>query len=119
MKPTPDDRTESVPRIAPRHQFEARIAIHMKGGTVTEGWVRDVSESGLGAFVAHQLSVGEMVRLVIPLTESIKLQVPARVVGCVGTQYGFQFMALSAEQRMQINRAIQHRPTIPFTGNVR
>ena len=76
--------------------------------------MRDLSESGLGAFVARQLVVGEKVTLTLQIAESVRLVIPAVVSVSVGTRYGFRFLALSAEQRAQIGLAIQQQPAIPF-----
>jgi hypothetical protein len=42
--------------------------------------------------------------------------IPAKVVRALGTEYGFQFTALSAEQRRQIRAALKERPAIPRHG---
>jgi len=63
------------------------------------GWVRDLSESGLGAFVAEPLVVGETVSLLLSLPTFGKEEIPTRVALQLGTQWGFQFTALSHEQR--------------------
>ena len=52
--------------------------------------------------------------LEIPLAHSAKLMVPAKVARCLGTQYGFQFTALSAEQREQIRSVVKGQPGAPF-----
>ena len=112
-----DNVSDTAGRIAPRHVFEARIHIRIQAGeqnVVTEGWARDMSESGLGAFVAQELTVGELVMLEIPLTSSKKLMILAKVSRSLGTQYGFQFTALSAEQRAHIRLAVKGQPAIPF-----
>jgi len=57
-------------RIATRYVFESRILIRFCRGSqkfAVPGWVRDLSESGLGAFVAENLVIGELVTLEIPL----------------------------------------------------
>jgi hypothetical protein len=77
-----------------------------------EGWARDISETGLSAFAARSLMVGEVVTLEIPVTPLRRLRIPAKVVRCVGTQYGFQFMALSPDQRADIQSAVKNRPEI-------
>lgn len=113
---------DSVSRIAPRHRFEARIAIRRQADgqtAVTDGWARDLSESGLGAFVAQELSMGELVTLVVPMTASVKLILPAEVAVSIGTRYGFRFTALSAEQRGQIQVELRNQPVIPFLGDAR
>ena len=112
-----DNGSNLEPRIVPRRVFEARFRIRIQRGQrslVIEGWARDISESGLGAFVARELILGELVTLEIPLAHSAKLMVPAKVARCLGTQYGFQFTALSAEQREQIRSAVEGQPGVPF-----
>jgi len=79
-----------------------------------QGWVRDLSESGLRAFVAEPLMLGESVVLEFPLLNENHV-IPARVVRVLGTEYGFRFTALSAEQRLQIQATINERPAIPVS----
>ena len=102
--------------------FETRIWIRLQRASRTltlRGWMRNISESGLGAFVAEALTVGEPVTLEIPLPESAKQEIPAKVVRAEGTQYGFQFTALSAEQRTQIQVILNGRTAIPYRGTER
>lgn len=106
-------------RIAPRHVFEVRILIRFQRdnrNVATHGWMRDLSESGLGAFVAEQLVIGEVVSLGLSLPESGKLEIQARFARRLGTQYGFQFTALSKEQRGAIRAALRGQPTITLQG---
>ena len=65
-----------------------------------QGWVRDLSESGLRAFVAEPLMTGESVNLEIPMLND-KQVIPAKVVRVLGTEYGFQFTALSDAVRFK------------------
>lgn len=81
-----------------------------------QGWTRDLSESGLSSFIAQSLLVGEFVTLSIPLTPMDTAEVPARVVRSRGTEYGFQFMALSSEQRVLIRETLKGQREIPFHG---
>jgi len=109
---------DSDNRIAPRHVFEARILIRFHRGKrhfAVHGWVRDLSESGLGAFVAEQLVVGEIVTLLLSLPPTGKQEIPARVARKLGTQYGFQFTALSREQRDEIRAAAKGQSLIPYS----
>jgi hypothetical protein len=117
--PFPDDVTGSAGRISSRHVFEARIQIRLQrdGRRLNlQGWARDLSESGLGAFVAETLLLGELVTLEIPLPDSDKQVIPARVSRALGTAYGFQFTALSAAQRQQILAALKGQPVVPYHG---
>jgi len=79
------------------------------------GWARNLSESGLGAFIAQGLVVGESVSLEIPLSGSGKQVIPAVVTRQVGTLYGFQFTALSAEQRSSIRTTLEGQPVVPYS----
>jgi len=102
-----------VERITPRYVFEARIRISTLRGSEDlemEGWTRDISESGLSAFVARSLMVEELVTLEVPLAGLQRLRIPARVARCLGTQYGFQFTALGPDQRAAIQSAVRNLP---------
>ena len=114
--PLSDDAKGSVGRISPRHAFETRIQILLQRDSTKlslQGWVRNLSESGVGAFVAESLIPGESVMLEIPLSGGDKQVIPATVARALGTEYGFQFTALSADQRRQIRATLRERPTIP------
>ena len=118
-KPVCDDATALADRILPRYRFEARIRIRLQQGgqrLTVQGWTRDLSESGLGAFVAHALFVGELVTLEIPLPKADKQVIPALVVRSLGTEYGFRFTALSAEQRVLIQAILKGQSAIPQHG---
>jgi len=109
----------SLDKIAPRHMFEARIQVHLQRDNrrlSLQGWARNLSESGMRAFVAEALILEESVTLEIPLPECKKQVIPAKVVRALGTEYGFQFTALSAEQRWQIRATLEERPRIPYHG---
>ena len=103
-------------RIAPRHIFEARILVRLcrdRRNSAVSGWARDLSESGLGAFVAQELKVGERVMLLVPISPSGNEEIAARVARQVGTtQYGFQFTALSPEQRGAIKTILERQPAV-------
>jgi len=117
--PSSDDVRGSADRISPRHAFETRIWIRLQRDgekLILQGWSRDLSESGVGAFVAEALILSESVTLEIPLPDCDKQVIPAKVVRALGTEYGFQFTALSAEQRRQIRAALKERPAIPRHG---
>jgi len=116
-KDTRSDFMNSDNRIAARYGFESRIVIRLRRGMQTfavPGWARDLSGSGLGAFVAENLVIGELVAIQMQLGVSEKEVIAARVVRQVGTQYGFQFMALSSEQRLGIHAAVKGQTAIPY-----
>jgi len=108
-------------RIVPRYPFEARFKIRIdRSGNIveTEGWARDLSESGLGAFVAATIEVGESATLRIPLSVGQELVIPAKVARRSGTECGFRFTALSSGQRGQILSAIAGKKAMPYTAGV-
>jgi hypothetical protein len=103
-------------RIAPRYSFETRIRIRiLRAGQslVVGGWARDISESGIGAFVAEELVPGERVDLEVPFPGDIKLDLPACVSRNLGTQYGLMFTALSSEQRRHVQAAMVGKTPLP------
>jgi hypothetical protein len=105
----------SLPEISPRHRFEARIHIRLNRGEQElnmQGWVRDLSETGLRAFVAEVLVPGETVVFEIPLPDTEKQVIPGKVTRALGTDYGFEFTALSTEQRRQIQAALKGCPEL-------
>lgn len=106
-------------RITPRYVFEARIRIRLQRASqnlTMEGWARDISETGISAFVAQGLVVGEFVTLEIPLASSSWHSIPAKVARCMGTQYGFQFTALSHAQRENIRLVVRDHPELGAYG---
>ena len=109
---------QATKRIVPRYEFEARFRIEVNRGSetlVTEGWARDLSESGVGAFIAAPLLVGESVTITIPLPAGEELVLPAKVRRNLGTQYGLEFTALSAEQRRQIASVLASKAALPLS----
>ncbi len=109
-----------APDTSPRHHFEARVSISVERGQQKlkfQGWVRDLSESGLRAFVADSLLVGESVTFEIGLSETEYQVIPAKVMRALGTDYGFQFTALSAAQRRRIQATLLESPELPRPQN--
>jgi c-di-GMP-binding flagellar brake protein YcgR len=103
-------------RISPRYVFEARfrISVQRNGKNLAfEGRARDISESGMGAFVGQTLSSGELVTLVIPVPGLEKSPLQAKVSRALGTEYGFQFITLSPLQRSCIQALVHNRTPIP------
>ena len=112
-----DSLNDGVDQVAPRYRMEGHIGIVVRRGQAcetTNGWMRDISESGLAAFVAHELMLGETVTLNIALPDSLSLSLPAQVVRTEGTRYGFRFTALGAKERECITSAVASRPKIPW-----
>jgi hypothetical protein len=110
--------TTGIKRILPRYEFEARVKIEVLRGAKkfsTEGWARNLSESGMRAFVGAELFIGELATLGIPLRAGLELVVPAEITRSLGTEYGFQFTALSPRQRDQIRSILAVSKVIPYS----
>ena|SRR3974390_743830 len=105
-------------RIATRFVFETRIRVLLpRNGCPAHalGWTRDLSESGVCAFVADPLILDEEAVLEIQLgADSAWETIPAKVVRSRGTEYGFQFTALSPQQRALIQLAVKGKEAIPY-----
>ena len=112
---SPNLRADST-RIAHRYPFETRFKIRLlraSGEQIVGGWARDISESGIGAFVAEELIPEEQIELEVPFPGGVTLKMPARVSRNLGTQYGLMFTGLSLEQRRQIQGAIEGKSPLP------
>ena len=81
--------------------------------------MRLLGEGVVDPFVAHALVLGESVTLEIPLPDSDKQVISAKVARALGTEYGFQFTALSAEQRSRIRATLKGHQAIPYHGTGR
>jgi hypothetical protein len=100
-------------RILPRYAFETRSRIRLTQGgdeRPVGGRSRNISESGLAAFVAEELKLGQIVTLEIPASKAQRLTISARVARRLGPEYGFQFMTLSGDQRLMLRRAMKGEP---------
>lgn len=116
MPPGPPNVPIDSTRIAHRYPFETRFKIRLlraAGEQVVGGWARDISESGIGAFVAEELIPEEQIELEVPFPDGVTLTLPARVSRNLGTQYGLMFTALSLQQRKHIQAAIKGKPPLP------
>ena len=110
------------PRICPRYVFEERIQIRLRRENhevVVGGWTRDISESGIGAFVAEELVQGEQVEIEVPFGKHSKAIFQARVSRTLGTQYGLVFTTMSPEQRGQIQMAVAGKAPLPSPPSVK
>jgi len=76
---------------------------HLTAGGVrkTRGISLDIGEGGLGALLEGSLTVGEMVAIDLPLDQHV-LNAVAVVRYSTPANTGFEFVGLTAEERMQI-----------------
>lgn len=87
-------------RRHPRFLFSASMTVRLKDGIPFPGISEDMSASGLSAMVSGARSEGDTV-ILEPVAGAPAL---ARVRHKVGRLYGFEFVDLSVEQTMQIER---------------
>ena len=91
-------------RRYPRTVFCVPLMLHhLTAGGVrkTRGISLDIGEGGLGALLEGSLTVGEMVAIDLPLDQHV-LNAVAVVRYSTPANTGFEFVGLTAEERMQI-----------------
>ena len=105
-------------RISGRFEFRIEFSgfVQRYGKEVSfRGWSRDLSESGMGAYIPVELREGEQVNLDLTLEAGApKLRVAAKVRRSQGFEYGFEFVTLSAMQRAAITSAVAHCGDAPL-----
>ena len=87
--PFSDDAPGSAERISPRHVLETRIWIRLQrdGKKLSlQGWSCDLSESGVGAFVAEALILSESVTLENPAAGLRQTSDPGKSCSCTGSR---------------------------------
>lgn len=112
-----ENRPESEPRDANasvRRHLRALCSVPVTlrylvtgGIQATRGLSLDISEGGLGALVQGELRIGETVEMDFHLHQQ-----PLRTVAIVrhssSRQSGFEFLGLTAEERLQIATVMGH-----------
>lgn len=97
----------SVPRVEPRYLMDQRLII--RGERLLHGRTKDISENGLGATVAGELSIGEVVELEFYLTGSLTpVKIKAEVKYRQGFQYGFHFSKITELEKSGIRQAARN-----------
>ena len=90
-------------RRHPRYRADFRVTVGFLLGNrhqKVEGHCRDLSQAGIGILLAEELGTGEVVGLSFLFPESaVPWEVRAVVRYRRGYQYGFEFLALTTEQR--------------------
>lgn len=106
-------------RRHPRHTVDVRVLVthgpDERSKDSAYGRSRDVSEGGIGTLLpAAKLAVGEVVNLEFSLPGSDeRLSVRGMVRHQTGFMIGFEFLAITSEQRRIIRRACTLLPTAP------
>jgi hypothetical protein len=93
----------TLPRVHPRFLLDIRILI--RGKQVLHGRTKDIAEGGLGATVAGDIQVGDIVELEFQLPEAQEpMKVKAEVRYRQGFQCGVKFLNATSEQRDHIRK---------------
>ncbi len=101
-------------RRFPRFELDVRMLVHVfRDGVSTTIWGRStmIGQEGMGGTLTGDLQLGEVVGLEfsVPLSSHpIKLRAIVRYKN--GFQYGFEFLAVDAQQRQAIQRACDILP---------
>jgi c-di-GMP-binding flagellar brake protein YcgR len=101
-------------RQFPRFRAEMRVEVFRRGADrALKGSVADISEGGIGAQLVGELPVGDDVTLEVSGSPLLR---PVRATATVrnrnGARCGFQFTALSREQRTLITAACLFLPRL-------
>jgi len=67
--------------------------------------------------VAEELQLGQVVILEIPIPKGQRVTIAARTARRLGTEYGFQFLTLSVEQRVLLQHVMKGKP-LPIPPSV-
>lgn len=107
----PESKAPTRPRRYPRHPADVRMNVQVFRPTGTVSlWGRssELGEDGIGGTLTGEVQPGEVVsmELAIPLT-SATMKVRALVRYRTGLHHGFEFLAISPEQRELLRRACQ------------
>jgi c-di-GMP-binding flagellar brake protein YcgR len=101
-------------RRFPRYRLEATLLVtELKGGQshTVRGRSRDLSEGGIGGFLAPELAPGQTVVVEFPLPSARQdLVLQARVFHHSGSHYGFEFVQASPVVLQDIRRACEALP---------
>lgn len=105
------ERKVSVRRRFPRYSADVRLTVQVfRSGESASMWGRsnELGEDGVGATMTGELEPGEVVslELALPLA-AYPLRLRALVRFRVGLRHGFEFLALSREQRETIHRVCE------------
>jgi hypothetical protein len=94
----------TLPRAHPRFLLDLRLVVKAK--QTLHGRTKDIAEGGLGATIAGDIAIGEIVELELQLPETQELlKLKAEVRYRRGFQYGFRFLHATSHQRELIRRA--------------
>ncbi|HYL93750.1 MAG TPA: PilZ domain-containing protein [Alphaproteobacteria bacterium] len=101
----------ATPREHSRFFIDLRLSV--KAETKLYGRTRDISETGLGATVAGEIKMGDVVELEFKLPGNTDpTVVSAELRYRQGFSYGFRFLNLTKQQREEVRRATRYLPMV-------
>jgi hypothetical protein len=100
-------RTQKVDRKYERFQLDVRLIVRTKTDTL-HGRTKNLAEGGMGATVAGDIQLQELVELQFQLPEvADPLVLRAEVRYRQGFQYGFRFIPPTEEQAEMIRQGVR------------
>jgi hypothetical protein len=99
-------RVQKIDRKYERYLLDVRLIIRTKTA-ILHGRTKNLAEGGMGATVAGDIPLGEVVELQFQLPDSDPLTLSAEVRYRQGFQYGFKFLTLTAEQVEVVHAGIE------------
>ena len=101
--------TRSVHRRFGRSVIDLRLVVKAK--TTLHGRTKNLAEGGMGATVAGDIPLGELVEVQFQLPQSTELlAIRAEVRYRQGFQYGFKFLQPTEEQLELIRTTVRNLP---------
>ena len=98
-------------RRFPRYTLDIRLTVHVfRAGANASFWGRssELGEDGIGGTLTGELEPGEVVSMELSLPQATyPLKLRALVRYRKGLHHGFEFLALSTEQRAAIRRVCE------------
>jgi hypothetical protein len=96
-------------KVERKHErFEIDLRLLVKAATILHGRTKNLAESGMGATIAGEIPLGELVELQFQLPDSSQPMVlRAEVRFRQGFQYGFKFVFPTEEQLHMIRNTIR------------
>jgi hypothetical protein len=106
-----DDKTSRLPRRFPRYPLDVHLSIHVfraEGNLSLWGRSNELGADGIGATLTGALDAGEVVAMELSLPMApFPLKFRALVRYRDGLRHGFEFLALTAVQRDEIQRVCE------------
>jgi c-di-GMP-binding flagellar brake protein YcgR len=98
-----------IKRKHPRFLIDLRLVVRTT--TVLHGRTKNISEGGMAATLAGDISLGEIVELQFQMPESPEpMKISAEVRYRQGSQYGFKFVHITKQQTETIGRVLRRFP---------